>query len=486
MLRRVALSAVVVFVAITTVVGAVPPAPAHLTAVVNGSSVTLTWSAPPAAITGYRIEAGTAPGWSDAATAVIGDTTSVTASDVPAGTYYVRIRAIGADGESRASNEVVVVVGGGICRSAPAPPSNLTPTVNGWLIALSWSPSPGCSATGYTLHAGSFPGGSDIAVLSVGGVVSFSASAPPGRYHVYAVAVNTHGASAPSNVVTIHVSDTPAAPPNTPAPPPNTPAPPPNTPAPPPNTPAPPPNGGSGGSVRIMTWNIQHGKRADMVPDLMGQVRFMVSHSPDVLLLQEVQTWDEDQPSRLKALLEQQTGVAWHLQWAPVTVSRGTEGNAVLTRLPVTSSTYIQMHATSDWTTIGPNRSAAQATILVGGVSLYVFSTHLEYYNANYRSAHLQELLPWVAQFGPRRILGGDLNSLPSEWFITTVKRDYHDTWEDVTGSSEGGHTRPRGRIDYLFRSKAGSDHVRPTNVFMPVTTLSDHNPVIADYTVVP
>jgi endonuclease/exonuclease/phosphatase family metal-dependent hydrolase len=59
----------------------------------------------------------------------------------------------------------------------------------------------------------------------------------------------------------------------------------------------------------MMTWNIHHGKRKDGVLDLASQVKFIVSHSPHVVVLQEVQTWDEHQPSKLKSLLEQQTGV---------------------------------------------------------------------------------------------------------------------------------------------------------------------------------
>jgi hypothetical protein len=86
---------------------------------------------------------------------------------------------------------------------------------------------------------------------------------------------------------------------------------------------------GSGGTFRMMTWNIHHGKRKDGRLDLAGQASFIVSHNPHVVALQEVQTWDEYQPSKLKSLLEQKTGVRWYLQWAPVTSNSGTEGNVV-------------------------------------------------------------------------------------------------------------------------------------------------------------
>jgi endonuclease/exonuclease/phosphatase family metal-dependent hydrolase len=248
-----------------------------------------------------------------------------------------------------------------------------------------------------------------------------------------------------------------------------------------------PPSGGTGGSFRMMTWNIHHGKRKDGVLDLAGQVKFMVAQSPHVIVLQEVQTWDENQPSKLKTLLEQQTGVTWTLQWAPVTASSGTEGNVVITRLPVSSSASFQMHATSDYTKIGPNRSVAQATITVGGVPVHVFSTHLDYANTTYRTANLLDMMEWTEKFGAKRLVGGDFNSWWGEYWITTMMGDYYDTWQDVTGSNQNGYTVNNAvRFDYLFRSKLGSDKITPTKVYVPVTTLSDHNPVIADFTVIP
>jgi endonuclease/exonuclease/phosphatase family metal-dependent hydrolase len=251
--------------------------------------------------------------------------------------------------------------------------------------------------------------------------------------------------------------------------------------------PPPPPPSGNGATFRMMTWNIQHGKRKDGKLDVAGQVKFIISQSPDVVVLQEVQTWDEHQPSKLKTLLEQGTGVKWHLQWAPVTASSGTEGNVVLTRLPVTSSTSYQMHANGDWSAIGPNRSVAQATVTVGGVPVHVFSTHLDYANKSYRTAHLLDMMEWTAKFGAKRIVGGDFNSWWGEWWITTMMSEYYDTWQDVTGSNQNGYTLNNAvRFDYLFRSKIGSDKITPIKVYVPATSLSDHNPVVADYKVVP
>ena len=51
----------------------------------------------------------------------------------------------------------------------------------------------------------------------------------------------------------------------------------------------------------MMTWNIHHGYTTGDVYNLYAQVQFMVAQNPDVIALEEVQTWDENQPPKLKS-----------------------------------------------------------------------------------------------------------------------------------------------------------------------------------------
>src|SRR5262245_60451532 len=118
---------------------AIPSSPTNLTAIVSGSTVTLTWSAPIGdGISGYRLEAGTAPGSSNNGSSVIGAAaTSLTATAVPAGIYYVRVRAIGLEGESTPSNEIVVTVASsGGCATPPNAPLALTVSGVGPFVTL--------------------------------------------------------------------------------------------------------------------------------------------------------------------------------------------------------------------------------------------------------------------------------------------------------------------------------------------------------------
>ncbi len=92
--------------------GAEPQAPLLAPPVVAGSAVTLSWTLPieSAAVTGYRLEAGSQPGLADVLTTGLGPAPSLAAAGVPAGRYYVRVRAVNANGASVPSNEVVVTV----------------------------------------------------------------------------------------------------------------------------------------------------------------------------------------------------------------------------------------------------------------------------------------------------------------------------------------------------------------------------------------
>ena len=89
-----------------------PNAPTAFTISASGSTVTLTWTAPVGgcAPTSYVLQAGSATGQSNIANSNVGPATSYVATGVGGGTYYVRVRAVNAYGQSAASNEVVVTV----------------------------------------------------------------------------------------------------------------------------------------------------------------------------------------------------------------------------------------------------------------------------------------------------------------------------------------------------------------------------------------
>jgi len=85
----------------------VPGAPSNVAASGEGSLVSLTWSAPAGQVSGYVIEAGSAPGLSDVGMLNVGAATAFGTTASP-GVYYVRVRAVNTQGVGAASSEIVV------------------------------------------------------------------------------------------------------------------------------------------------------------------------------------------------------------------------------------------------------------------------------------------------------------------------------------------------------------------------------------------
>jgi hypothetical protein len=183
----------------------VPGTPFNLTFTVTGSTVMLAWN-PPASgdpPSSFLVEAGSVSGAANVAVLDTQNTlTSTTVTGVPAGTYFVRVRARNASGIGGPSNEVVVAVGGGSgagpCPSLPAPPSGLTASASGDAFTLQWIGVPG--ALEYIVEAGSTSGAANITVFATGtAVTTLSGTAPAGTYYVRVRVRTACGVSGVSN-----------------------------------------------------------------------------------------------------------------------------------------------------------------------------------------------------------------------------------------------------------------------------------------------
>lgn len=192
-------------IAVSAACGGVPGPPTSLAGTVRGSDVTLTWFFPlgecvPSA---YVIQAGSSPGLSNLVNFSTGNIArSFEANAVPTGVYYVRVRAVNAFGTSAPSNEVVVVVG--TCAAPPGQVANLVSSVFGSSASLQWSAASG-SPTGYFIHAGSSPGGSNLGSIGTGGGSYIATGVPAGTYYVRVSARNDCGTGPASNEVVVTV-----------------------------------------------------------------------------------------------------------------------------------------------------------------------------------------------------------------------------------------------------------------------------------------
>ena len=190
-----------------------PVAPIGLTADVAGGTVTLRWSTAPLGFppTSFILEAGSGPGRSDIAILPVADTT-FTATGVPPGTYYLRVRAVTPLGTSAPTADLAITVGGAAC-TTPAPPPFVFAGADGSTVGVWWGIAAGTVPTSWVLEAGSGPGRSDLAtlILTQLGPVEFN-GVPPGVYHLRMRARNSCGTSAPSSEFVLNVGGVPQSP----------------------------------------------------------------------------------------------------------------------------------------------------------------------------------------------------------------------------------------------------------------------------------
>lgn len=189
--------------------GAPPNAPQNFQIVVTNRTALLSWN-PPASgplPSHYQLEAGSGPGDSSLLVTPLGASpTSLLATDVANGTYYVRLRSVNAGGPSPPSNEVVGVVTG-TCSGAPPAPFGLAAAVSGRLVTFAWSlGGTNNGPTVFVAEAGDGPGLKNVAVGGVpGSLRGFTVEAPPGTYYVRLLSANSCEFSGPSNEIVVTV-----------------------------------------------------------------------------------------------------------------------------------------------------------------------------------------------------------------------------------------------------------------------------------------
>lgn len=202
---------------------AVPGAPSGLTYYVNGTAVSLLWTAPAATFTHYVLEAGTSPG----APTIIFPTSQLAnpsllterlaafnAIGIGNGNYFIRVRGANAEGVGPASNEILLPVTGG-CQAA-GPATDLTAIVRGSNALIQWNLGNGGLQDFFYVVARAAPTGDPIAIIPTPNFFLNVNGIPPGTYYL---SVYTQGrcggiAAESNQVVVTAPANTPAFTPN--------------------------------------------------------------------------------------------------------------------------------------------------------------------------------------------------------------------------------------------------------------------------------
>jgi endonuclease/exonuclease/phosphatase family metal-dependent hydrolase len=247
----------------------------------------------------------------------------------------------------------------------------------------------------------------------------------------------------------------------------------------------------TGSTLKVLDWNTHHGVGSDAVYNLQRFVTWIARSGAQVVSLNEVEkftSWgNEDQPARYAALLKAATGKTWYYTFAQRDGATNGQGNLILSTIP--------FEATGS-ETLSYARSVARAQIVVNGVRVNLFSTHLDADSSARRAQQMAELKSWASGFSQQHIFAGDFNAWPGAAEIANMTAVAHDAWATAKASgtatayagNEAGNTR-NSRIDYIWYSKNATRLVlkgaqvfdtRDGNGTMP----SDHRPVMATFQV--
>lgn len=262
------------------------------------------------------------------------------------------------------------------------------------------------------------------------------------------------------------------------------------TPAPAPR-PARPPSSSSGTTLRVLDWNIHHGVGTDGRYDINRIATAIAKTGANVVSLNEVERYtgwgNEDQPARFAALLRSKTGKTWRYNFAQRTGAARGQGNLLLTTLDIESDDDYELSY---------DRSVARIAVVVNGIRVNIFSTHLDAESSSRRQTQMRQLTQWADNFPEQRILVGDFNAWPGASEIRTMTAGHRDAWAAARSAgvavafsgNAAGNTR-NTRIDYVFYSKGASRlrltqtrvwDMRNSRRVMP----SDHRPVVATFQV--
>jgi endonuclease/exonuclease/phosphatase family metal-dependent hydrolase len=233
-------------------------------------------------------------------------------------------------------------------------------------------------------------------------------------------------------------------------------------------------------ALRVMTWNIQHGRGTDGEIDLERIAALIAHKQPDLVALQEVDRGVRRTDRRtLDEELAELTGMH-HVFGKASEWQGGDFGNAILSRAELLWTENEPLYQDEDV----EERAALVARVEHDGATIVFISTHFAV-RAPDRLGQAADLLRLESEQRDEIVLVGlDLNEEPGAPAYNEVMSAFTDPWREV-GSGSGltwpAHA-PREQLDYILKSNGSSARLLALRSWVPSTLASDHRPVVTDF----
>lgn len=227
--------------------------------------------------------------------------------------------------------------------------------------------------------------------------------------------------------------------------------------------------------LRILSYNIHHGRGLDDKVDLERIAKVIREAKPDLVALQEVdrgttRTGKVDQTAELARL----TGLYGTFGKA-IDYAGGDYGQAILARVPIGET---KIH----WLPGEPDRErriAFETTVVLDGRAIRFVTTHLHHANDEFRRRQAEALNDIYQSDDTFTIIAGDLNAYPQSEPLK-IFRSRWTVANDAEGLVSFPAEKPNRLIDYVLFKPAKDVKVTHQRV-IDEPMASDHRPVIVE-----
>lgn len=227
--------------------------------------------------------------------------------------------------------------------------------------------------------------------------------------------------------------------------------------------------------LRVVTYNIRHGRGVDDRVDLARTADVLRALAPDLVGLQEVDERVTRSGSVDEAAAIGEALGMHHAFGAFMEYQGGRYGMAILSRFPIVRATPLRLPDGNE-----PRVALVAEVRLPGGRALAVVNVHFDWVaDDGFRHAQAVRLAAHLDSLAMPYVLLGDFNDEPGSRTIALFRARASEAEKPADGRFTYPSVRPEKEIDFIFAAPREAWRAGPARV-VAETVASDHRPVAA------
>lgn len=227
--------------------------------------------------------------------------------------------------------------------------------------------------------------------------------------------------------------------------------------------------------LRVVSYNIKHGRGNDNVVNLERTAGVLRALRPDIVGLQEV----DELATRSGGIRQAERLGQWlglhHAFGRFMDFQGGAYGMAILTRHPIVATTPVRLPDGNE-----PRIALSVETRLPDRRRLTIVNVHFDWVRDDrFRFAQAEALAAYLDGLTTPYILLGDFNDVPESRTLALFKARAAEARKPHTDRFTFSSTTPTREIDFIFAAPAAAWRTREVRV-IDERVASDHRPVVA------